>query len=268
MLGLTLIAALFAPLFAAPVALAAELPEARVLSAPTSSFDPERDIFAFSNGLRWDYDSSFTDLAVPISRDQEEFDQRCSQMSRAARQFFHAARFAPDQPKVSDDAYREIIRAVMESDPRVTKPLDPPIVVPGFKDLHEFSQANERALKDEIGGRWRAYFQRGNWRMIFRFSPAHQRRTAESMLEQLADDHPPIVHLVHFPKVTINHTLLIYRAVETTTRVDFVAYDPNHPGREISLRYDRAEAEFDLDPTLYWPGGRVITYPVFHGWLY
>lgn len=263
LLGLTLVVAL-----GAPVALAVELPDARVLSAPVSSFDPERDVFAFANGLRWEYDSSFTDLAVPISRDQEEYDQRCSQMSRAARQFFHAARFAPDDPKVSDDAYSEIIRAVMASDSRATEPLDPPIVVPGFANLYEFSQGHERTLKDEIGARWRAYFQRGNWRMIFRFSPAHQRRTAESMLEQLADDRPPIVHVVQFPKITINHTFLIYRAVETTTRVDFVAYDPNHPRREILLRYDRAEAGFELDPTLYWPGGRVITYAVFHGWLY
>lgn len=245
-----------------------ELPAPRVLSAPRSSFDPERDIFAFGNGLRWEYDSSFTELAVPIPRDQDEYDHRCSQMVRAARQFFYAVRFAPEQARVSDESYRKLIRAVMKSDARATEPLDPPIVIPGFADLREFSEAYERSVKDEIGGPWRAYFQRGNWRMIFGFPPEHQRDTARSMLAELAEGNLPVVHLIHFPRVTINHTLLVYRAAETTTSIDFVAYDPNHRDREIFLRYDRAEAEFDLDPTLYWPGGPVVTYEVFHGWLY
>jgi hypothetical protein len=62
--------------------------------------------------------------------------------------------------------------------------------------------------------------------------------------------------------------MLIYRAVETSVSIDFIAYDPNHPDRDVVLHYDRAEQEFSLEPTFYWSGGRVVTYPIFRGWLY
>ena len=45
-------------------------------------------------------------------------------------------------------------------------------------------------------------------------------------------------------------------------------YDPNTPGRELLLRYVRADAHFELDPTNYWSGGRVKAYEVFRGWAF
>jgi len=247
-----------------------EMPEPALLSAPRTDFDVSQDTFAFANGLRWSYsdDDPEAPEPVPLPESNQDFDQRCSQMARAARQFYYASRFAPSLPRRSEGEYQELIARVMKSDPRQTAPAEDPVVIPGFSNLHELSLALPETVKKALGGRWRAYFQRGNWRMVFAFSPEHQRRTADELLASLERGHPPIVHVMNFPHVTVNHTLLLHRAEATPLEILFQAYDPNNPGNETVLHYERAEARFDLQETRYWPGGRVTAYEVFRGLLY
>ena len=256
----------------ASVAGAGQLPEPGLISAPVTSFDPDRDVFHFPNRLRWDYGLTQFDTPPPKEPGPDDFDarfnQHCGQMLRAARQFFYAARFAPEASRVSQGEYRELLAKVIESDPRVTRPARAPIVIPGYSDLYEFSEINVGITKEALGGSLETYRQRGNWRMIFSFSPKQRRKTAESLLASLEAGHPPIVHILRFPHITVNHNLLLYRAEATTTQIRFEAYDPNSPQVPVMLRYDRASAEFDLSPTRYWAGGTLNAYEVFHGRLY
>jgi hypothetical protein len=142
------------------------------------------------------------------------------------------------------------------------------VVIPGFANLREFSSHHEELLKNNTRGRWRSYLQRGNWRMIFPFSPEHQRTTAEALLASLAEGHPPIVHVLRFPRITINHTLLIHGARSTATEIHFFAYDPNQPDRTLLLHYDREQATFLFPRTRYFLGGRVSAYEIYDGFLY
>jgi hypothetical protein len=243
-------------------------PEPILLATPETGLELDRDVFDFVNGLRWTYSHNATQARAEERRSDNVIDQRCSQMARAVRQFFYASRFEPEAPVVSEEEYARLVDRVMKSSFRHTEKAADPIVIPGFADLRSFSAAYPDTVKRSLGGSWRTYYQRGNWRMIFAFSPKHQRRTAESLLASLEGGRPPIVHVVRFPHITVNHTLLLYRAEATATEIRFLAYDPNDPQHEVSLRYDRGDAQFDFQRTSYWRGGPVSTYEVFRDFLY
>jgi hypothetical protein len=249
-------------------------PAAPVPAQPRTGFDPAHDVLAYANGLYWEYGTA---VAAPPPRraasgssggEPQIFAQRCATMVREVRQFYYGARFDPALPRASEAVYRELLRRVRSSDPRRKSAPENPVVIPGFANLRDFSARYEDLLKEEAGARWRSYLQRGNWRMIFPFGPSQQRSTAESLLAELSRGHPPIVHVVNFPKIDINHTLLLYRAESDAVEVRFVGYDPNDPDREALLRFRREPAAFALEPTTYWAGGPVKAYEVYRGALY
>jgi len=238
-----------------------------------SGFDPATDTLAYPNQLIWEYQAGRS-VSSRVARsggrdaDPELFAQRCGFMTRSVRQFYHGARFDPSLPRASETQYRELVRRVLSGDPRRESPVEDPVVIPGFANLREFSFRYEELLKRQTPSRWRSYLQRGNWRMIFPFGPEHQRNTAESLLVSLAEGNPPIVHVLDFPRITINHTLLLHGASSTATEVRFFAYDPNQPDQTLVLRYDREQASFFFPRTNYFLGGRVSAYEIYDGFLY
>jgi hypothetical protein len=104
--------------------------------------------------------------------------------------------------------------------------------------------------------------------MLFPFTSGQQQRTAASLLEALARGHPPIVHVLNFPIIDVNHALLVLRADATRNGVEFESYDPNQPNRSVPLSFDRARSTFFLGPTPYFAGGSVKVYEIFDGLLY
>ncbi|MBI5802269.1 MAG: hypothetical protein HZA92_16280, partial [Verrucomicrobia bacterium] len=142
------------------------------------------------------------------------------------------------------------------------------VVIPGYAGLREFSTAREAELKDECGGAWRSYLQRGNWRMVFPFSRGGQQAEAARLASQIQIAALPIVHVLRFPQLTINHTLLLHAAHEALHSIEFSAYDPNVPEREVMLSFDRATRTFTLPPLHYFTGGRVDAYEIYRGWIY
>ncbi|MED5261139.1 MAG: hypothetical protein VX574_01890, partial [Myxococcota bacterium] len=111
-----------------------------------------------------------------------EYGRNCVAMIRAARLFHSHARFDASLSPASEAIYRERIEAVLASNPRQKRPGGNFIVIPGYENLHSFSQGKKALLQELIDDRWGAYFQRGNWRMILPFSRAQQARSAESLL--------------------------------------------------------------------------------------
>ena len=137
-----------------------------------------------------------------------------------------------------DGIYRRLIREVVSRNPRMPcsggrqtaafqkiglagflpKAATEPIVIPGYANLREFSTAREPLLKAECGGAWHSYVLRSHWRMIFPISRAHQERTAARLLPALRRNFSPIIHLVRFPSLTINHGMILFDAAETAHR--------------------------------------------------
>jgi hypothetical protein len=145
---------------------------------------------------------------------------------------------------------------------------DEKITVPGYSSLNAFSQAHEQTLKAQCGGSWQSYLQRGNWRMIWCFSRKHQEKTARQLVNSIREDRPPIVHVAHFPKLQINHALLLFEAKETEDAIEFTAYDPNYADKTTQLFFRKEERRFYYPPQTYFPGGRVDVYEIFYRWNY
>jgi hypothetical protein len=232
-------------------------------------FDFYADTFAYPNELVWVYEYDAQGNWTTCQREPKpEYAQHCFVVARVARQFLNNARFAPEQPLADQETYRRLIRKVVASNPRKSLPVGQKIVIPGYPNLRQFSEVQEALLKQESGGAWQSYFQRGHWRMIFPFNRQHQETAAEELLAKIEKGETAVLHLVRFPQLTINHAVLLYDAEETEDGIRFDIYDPNRPWAPAYINYNRAERTFYLPPNHYFRGGRVDVYEVFRGGLY
>jgi hypothetical protein len=232
-------------------------------------FEFARDTFAFANELLWNYqfDSATGKTVFRRREPKPAYTHRCFVLARAARQFFCHARFDAAQNPAGDDACRQLIRQVVSRNPRASCPDEKQIVIPGYAGLREFSRAREPLFKAECGGAWQSYFLRSHWRMIFPIPRAHQARTAAQLSAALEQNRAPIIHLVAFPSLTINHGMVLFGAVQTATGVEFQAYDPNNPEQQVQLTFERASRTFFLPANSYWPGGKLNIIEIYRTWF-
>ena len=233
-------------------------------------FEFARDSFAFANELVWEFqsDAATGKRTLRPRQPKPEYAHRCFALARVARQFFYHARFVADQFIAADEIYRRFVRDVMSRNPWTPCKLEDQIIIPGFADLREFSRVQEKLLKTECGGAWRSYFLRSHWRMIFPFSRAHQTRTAGTLAAELKQNRLPIVHLVKFPALTINHSIVLSGATATGRGWDFESYDPNNAEEPERLTFDRASQTFFLEPNSCWPGGPLNVSHICRSWIF
>ena len=228
----------------------------------------KQDTFAFANELVWEYrlDPASGQMTHTHREPPPTYSHRCFVMARSAGQFFKQAQFDPTLPPADEATYRRLIRQVMAGSPR--RQAKERIIIPGYANLHAFSQANEVLLKEECGGAWQSYFQRGHWRMIFPFTRPHQERMSGQLTDSIARNGAVVVHLVRFPRLSINHAVVLFDSKEREREVEFAAYDPNRPEEPAQLIYDRVEQRFLFPANLYFAGGRVDVYEVYCAWNY
>jgi hypothetical protein len=228
------------------------------------------DTFAFNNQLEWRYridpQAGTTTPAGP--NPGADYTLRCFVLARSARQFFQFARFDPRRPPLDDAGYRRLIDAVVDLDPSERPPSSGRIVIPGYADLHSFSRAHEALLKDALGSAVDSYLQRGNWRMVFPFSREHQQATAQALEAEVRADRPPVVHLVRFPDLSINHAVLLYGVSRIDGGLRFQVYDPNDDAHPAQLDFDEQSQSFRFPANFYFAGGAVDVYEVYKSALY
>jgi hypothetical protein len=232
-------------------------------------FNFQTDTFAYANELVWEYFFDANGQWVSKRREPPaDYTHHCFVVARSAKQFFLHARFDPSLPPPDDATCRRLIRQVVARSASDASLPEKKIVIPGYASLRAFSEAREALLKAECGGAWQSYVQRGHWRMVFPISRRHQAATAQQLLSPDLGHQPAVVHVVRFPQLSINHALLVFAAQETERSIEFRAYDPNLPEREVTLTYDRATRTFSLPPLRYYAGGRVDVYEVHRGWIF
>lgn len=232
------------------------------------AFDFKTDTFAYRNDLKWEYvfDDATGKTSHRTREPEPDYTHHCFVVARSARQFFQHARFDPARPRVDDRTYRQLINHVVARDPSECTAEEHRIVIPGFANLREFSTAKAALLQEECGGAWRSYFQRGHWRMMMGFTGAHQEREVQRLIASLRANRPPVVHIVKFPTLTINHALLLFAVEETPTEVKFSTYDPYEPFVPQTLTFDRATREFSFPRNPYFIGGKVDIYEIYRAW--
>jgi hypothetical protein len=228
------------------------------------------DTFAYRNDLVWIYyrDPATGKFEHKNREPKPDYTHHCFPVARSARQFFQHARFDPTQPVADEAAYRKLIRRVVSTSPRRLLPEHEKIVIPGYTNLFAFSQAEERLLKEECGGAWQSYFQRGHWRMIFPFSARSQAKMVEQLRDSIHRNRPPVIHIARFPSLTINHALVLFDARETEAEVEFTAYDPYDPLKPALLTFKKADRQFYYPANDYFVGGKADVYEIYCGWNY
>ncbi|MGH7952327.1 MAG: hypothetical protein ACREFE_10460 [Limisphaerales bacterium] len=228
-------------------------------------FEFGRDTFAFANELVWEYHfDPATGKTTFAPREKEpDYAHRCFVLTRAARQFFFHARFDANAKIVGDEIYGRLIREIISRNPRRACASENQIVISGYANLREFSAVREKLLKAGCGGAWRSYVLRSHWRMIFPISRAHQKRTVERLVAAIRKNFPPVIHLVKFPSLNINHGMLLFDAIETQNDLEFLAYDPNDPKNPARLKFDRAAGRFFLPANSYWVGGELNVIEIY-----
>lgn len=223
------------------------------------------DTFSYTNELVWEYE--FDDATGKVTHHRREppptYAQHCFAMCKAARQCFQFADFDPAFPRSDAATYRQVVRRVLAQNPRGARP-ERRIVIPGFTNLFDFSRDYGWLLREECGGEWVSYVQTGHWRMIFPFSRKHQETTAHRLAASLRGNRPPVVHVLTFPSLTINHALLLFGVRETADEIVFGTYDPNSPEKPATLTFNRRKREFAFPRNHYFTGGPVKVYEVYH----
>jgi hypothetical protein len=228
----------------------------------------KQDSFAFANELVWEYrlDPASGQMTHARRELPPTYSHRCFVMARSARQFFQHAQFDPTLPAADEATYRRLVREVISSSPR--REAKERILIPGYANLHAFSEAHEALLKSECGGAWQSYFQRGHWRMIFPFSGHHQERMSMQLTDSIGRNGAVVVHVVCFPRLSINHAVVLFDSKQRESEVDFDVYDPNRPEEPAQLIYDRVTRRFLFPANPYFAGGRVDVYEVYCAWNY
>ena len=231
-------------------------------------FDFAQDRFAFANELIWNYepDPATGRMAFCPRVPKPDYAHRCFVMVRAARQLLYNARWSSEATGTTDDYYRRQIRKVLARSARRPCAAGDEVVIEGYPDLHAFSTAKEKLLKEECGGAWQSYVLRSHWRMIFPISRKHQLATAARLITSLEQSICPIIHLVTFPALKINHGMIVFAAKEGGNEKVFTAYDPNNPDAPAELHFDCSRKTFSLAANRYWAGGDLNIIQIYQNW--
>ena len=104
--------------------------------------------------------------------------------------------------------------------------------------------------------------------MIFPFPRAHQERTAGALAAALKKNHLPILHLVKFPAMSINHCIVLFGVTETGSGREFESYDLNNSKTSERLTFDLASQTFFLSENSCWPGGALNVSHIYRSWFF
>jgi hypothetical protein len=225
-----------------------------------SRFEPHRDTFAFPNLVRaerpgWNHG----------------FANYCIVMSRAAGQFFRFARFDPASAPVTAEDYTRLTRAILDR-PLWGSPVAAAerVVVPGYRDLHAFSAAQEAAIKAAFGWHVWSMAHWRTWRVALALSGGHQAGVARELVAEVDAGRPAPIMITNFPhEDLLNHAVLVYdyrrprNADGRVTTIEFLAYDPNDPGSPLAIRFDAAARQFLVAPLPYAPAGPVRAFRLY-----
>jgi hypothetical protein len=233
----------------------------------TSIFRFDRDTFAFANQTVFEYHEGHASLRQPSATKRDAYNRHCFVMCRTAMQFKKFARFDPRGAPLDDNSLAARVRAVTRqaawAEPLPEKQR---IVFSGYKDLKEMSKARRELVQLNIGHGWPSYFRFSNMRMVFQDGKGYQEETHDRLNAVLARGEFFVAFLTTYPRLSINHSVLIYdrKSSSPNPEVDrYLVYDPNHPESPRQLTWSVRDRAFAYQKDWDFVGGYVRVYQTY-----
>jgi hypothetical protein len=240
-------------------------------SAGASDFQFNRDTLAFANQTVFEYHEGHPSLRKPSTVRRDAYKRHCFVLCRTAMQFKKFARFDPRSASLDDTSLAARIRAVTHREPWADPlPEDQRIVFPGYKDLREMSKARRELVQLNIGHGWPSYFRISNARMVFQQSAGYQENTHARLNAALARGQLFVGFLTTYPRLSINHSVLVYKQKSFSPNPGverYLVYDPNHPESPRELAWSPRDRAFSYQKDWDFVGGYVRVYQVYGKWL-
>jgi hypothetical protein len=244
----------------------AAVPVARTQST-TSAFRFDRDTFAFANQTVFEYHEGHASLRKPSATKRDAYNRHCFVMCRTAMQFKKFARFEPRSKPLDDASLAARVRTVTHQ-AAWKEPLaeNQRIVFPGYKDLKEMSKVRREVVQLNIGHGWPSYFRISNIRVVFQDGTGYQQETHARLNAVLARGELFVAFLTTYPRLSINHSILIYKlkSASPNSGVDrYLVYDPNHAESPRELTWSERDRAFAYQKDWDFIGGYVRVYQVY-----
>jgi len=243
--------------------------------APANAAEPEfrfdRDTLAFANQTVFEYHEGHASLRKKSAVKLDAYNRHCFVLCRTAMQFKKFARFDRHGAPLDDASLAARVRVVTHraawAEPL---PEDQRIVFPGYKDLREMSKARRELLQRTIGHGWPSYFRVSNARMMFQPGAGYQEKTHARVNAALARGQVFVGFLTTYPRLSINHSILIYKQESFSPNPGverYLVYDPNHPELPRELVWSPSTRSFSYQKDWDFIGGFVRVYQVYSEWL-
>jgi hypothetical protein len=186
-------------------------------------------------------------------------------------QFHKFARFDPDSPPLDDNALAVRIRNVTHR-AAWEKPLpaDQRVVFPGYANLRAMSKVRREVVRANIGVGWPTYFRFGNFRMLFEHDSSYHKKTHANLNATLARGELFVGFLTTYPRLSINHAVLVYKreSASQNGEIDnYLVYDPNHPESPRKLAWSSRDRAFAYQKDWDFIGGFVHVFQIYGKWL-
>jgi hypothetical protein len=251
-LVLALLAAACAPAPLRPATAVA--PDA--VSVPVFTFVD--DTFAFANLIRAHHPGA-SDL----------YANYCFVLARALRQFHQFARFEPAAPRVSHAEYERLVRQVASRRPW-SSPLaaGDRVVIPGYRNLRQFSAAEEGAVKAGLGGPFWTWVHWTNWRVTYEALPAgHQTEVMRQIRGELAAGRLVQLLVTNWPKPELNHTVVAYGYRTQPAGLELSVWDPNDPDSPGTVDFEEARERFWATRVYATDPGPIRVFRMYYSWF-
>ncbi len=188
-------------------------------------------------------------------------------MTRTVMQFRKFARFDPAGMPLDDNQLGARIRAVSRHFAwQEPLPENERIVFPGYANLRQMSKACAEVFKENIGSGFITYFRPSNGRMFFQHSRKYQDRTHANLDAALSRGDLFVGYLSTYPKLSINHALLVYAREKLRPGDElehYLVYDPNHAEAPRQLTWSPRERAFSYQKDIDFIGGFVRVYRAY-----
>ena len=237
--------------------------------AAASDFSFDRETFAFQNAtvLKYHDGIAFFRPKSEAADPANKYTRRCFVMTRTVMQFRKFARFDPRGVPLNDHELAARIRTVVRREPwGESLPNNQRIVFPGYANLREISEARAQVFQHNIGSGFVTYFRPSNIRMVFLQSPGYQKKTHANLDAALSRGDVFVAYLSTYPKMSINHSVLIYSRKKSQPGDDlerYSVYDPNHAEAPRELTWSPHERAFAYQKDIDFIGGFVRVYQTY-----